>query len=467
MTDGRRTRLSALTDEKLLRKNVLLSLAGWTLPAIAAFVAIPLLARDFGAARYGLLALAWSTVGVFSLIDFGLGRALTRLVAARVADHRDNELPALVWSANWAVLLLTGFFAVVLAIAAPLIAKSVLKVPVGLIDEAIGVLRLLALGLPFFVHGVVLRGVMEAVQRFELIVWLRVPLGLVTYAGPLLLLPFARDARVAVVAIVAGRLLYWFANILFLERVQPGLSRPRAWDWTALQELLNAGGWITVSNLVSPLLVQGDRFVIAWALPIAATGYYVTAAEVATKLWLFTAALQPVLFAALAASIGRDAPRAVQLLERGARVTLLALFLPSVALAIFGNAGLQWWLGNAYSPDTAIVLRWLVVAVYVNCVAQVPYAALQGGADVRGPALLHLVELPLYTLALLLLMKYFGIAGVAAAWCLRMATDTVGMWMLAARAMPGAREVALRTLRLGGSLTLVLCAAAWWGGPRA
>ncbi|MDQ6612227.1 MAG: flippase [Gemmatimonadota bacterium] len=461
------SRLSALTDEKLLRRNVMLSLAGWALPAAAAFIAIPLLARDFGAARYGLLALAWSTVGVFSLIDFGLGRALTRLVADRVADHRDSELPSLIWSANWLVLALSGAFGLVLGLAAPVIATHVLKVPATLTVEATGVLRLLAIGLPFFVHGVVLRGVFEAVQRFDLIVRMRIPLGLATYAAPLLVLPFTPDARVAVAIVVGGRVLYWIANIIALNHVQHGLAQPRRSTRAASVDLVTAGGWITVSNLVSPLLVQGDRFVIASALPIAVTGYYVTAAEVATKLWLFTAALQPVLFAALAAAIGRDAPRAAALLERGARVTLLALFVPSMLLAVFGTMALHWWLGPAFSSETAIVLRWLVVAVYVNCVAQVPYAALQGGVDVRGPALLHLVELPAYAITLLLLMQKFGVAGVAAAWCLRMAVDTVGMWWLAARAMAGARDVALKTLRLGAPLTLLLALAAWWGGPLA
>lgn len=466
MSEAAGSRLSALTDDRLLRRNVLLSLAGWALPAVAAFIAIPLLARNFGAARYGLLALAWSTVGVFSLIDFGLGRALTRLVADRVADHRDDELPSLIWSANWLVLALSAFFGLVLAIAARTIATSVLKVPGELTDEATGVLRLLAAGLPFFVHGVVLRGVFEAVQRFDLIVRLRIPLGLATYAAPLLVLPFAPDARAAVAIVVAGRVLYWIANIIALRHLHPGLARPIRGSRVASRELVSAGGWISVSNLVSPLLVQGDRFVIASALPIAVTGYYVTAAEVATKLWLFTAALQPVLFAALAAALGRDAERAASLLERGARVTLLGLFVPSLLLAVFGTTALHWWLGPAFSSDTAVVLRWLVIAVYVNCVAQVPYAALQGGADVRGPALLHLIELPLYAITLFVLMQKFGIAGVAAAWCLRMAVDTIGMWVLAARVMPGAKAVALKTLRLGAPLTLLLGAAAWWGGPR-
>ena len=466
MSQTPNSRVSDLTNDSLLRRNVGLSLAGWLLPALAAFIAIPLLASGLGDARYGLLALAWSTVGAFSLIDFGLGRALTRLVAERVADHRDHELPVLVWSANWVVIALSSIFGIVLAVAAPTISASLLKVPPELIDESTGVLRLLALGLPFFVHGVVLRGVMEAVQRFGLIVRLRVPLGLATYAGPLIVLFFKPDARIAVAMVVAGRIGYWVANVVALEHVQRGLARPQRAKRAIIRELLQAGGWITVSNLVSPFLVQGDKFLMAGALPIAATGYYVTASEVATKLWLFSAALQPVLFAALSTAIGRDDKRASELLERAARTTLLVTFVPGVLLVTLGSLALHYWLGEAFSPDTAVALRWLVPAVYMNCLAQVPYAALQGGADVRSPALLQIAELPLYGVALVLFMKHFGVAGVAAAWCLRMFVDTIGMWILVSRSMPGAKPVALRTLRLGGVLTVILAAASWWGGPR-
>lgn len=465
MTESRPTRVNDLTNDTLLRRNVVLSFAGWLLPALAALIAIPLLTRDLGAARYGLLALAWSTVGAFSLIDFGLGRALTRMVADRVAEHRDEELPVLVWSANWIVIALSGSFGVLLALAARPIATSMLKVPPELVDEATGVLRMLALGLPFFVHGVVLRGVMEAVQQFGLIVRLRVPLGLATYAGPLIVLAFAPDARIAVGMVVGGRILYWVANMVALERVQHGLSKPRRANREVMRELVNTGGWITVSNLVSPLLVQGDRFVMASALPIAATGYYVTAGEVAVKLWLFSAALQPVLYAALATAIGRDVKRAVELLDRAARTTLLVTFLPALALATLGSVAMRWWLGDAFSVETAVALRWLVVGVFLNCVAQVPYAALQGGADVRGPALLQVAELPVYAVTLIYLMHRFGVSGVAAAWCLRMAFDTVGMWVLITRAMPESKPAALHTLKLGSALTVVLAAAAWWGGP--
>jgi hypothetical protein len=101
------SRFEALTDERLLKRNVGLNLVGWALPAAAAIGSIPLLARGLGPTRFGLIGIAWAAVGIFSLFDFGLGRALTRMVAERLVQHRDDEISDLVWSASWVLLGLT------------------------------------------------------------------------------------------------------------------------------------------------------------------------------------------------------------------------------------------------------------------------------------------------------------------------------------------------------------------------
>ncbi len=81
-----------------------------------------------------------------------------------------------------------------------------------------------------------------------------------------------------------------------------------------------------------------------------------------------------------------------------------------------------WW---------AAALPWLTAAVFVNALAQVPYGYLQAGDGARGVALLHVVELPLFALALWWLIPAYGVVGGAAAWGGRMVVDAVAMWGLA------------------------------------
>lgn len=448
------------TDDRALRRNVGYNLLGWILPAATAIVSLPILARELGADAFGLLTVAWSTVALFTVLDFGIGRSLTRLIASHSARGDTRALPDLFWTSTWAMLAVTGLLAVLGVATAPLIVRHILHVGAESTGDAIAVVRLLAIALPALAHGVVLRGALEAVQQFGRVNWLRIPLGVATYGGPLLALPFGRRAAVAVGIIVSARLMYWLAHFPMLEVVRKGLSRPRAFSRSAMRELGREGGWITVSSVISPILVNADRLVIAAMLPIASSGWYGVAAEIATKQWLFTAALQPVLFAALAATVERDPSRGGRLMSRATRVTLLALFPAALGLVLFASPGLAWWIKSSVDTPAAAVLRWLAIAVFANAVAQVPYAALQADRHSKYAALLHVVELPIYLGLLFWLVRTHGLEGAAIAFCVRMSADSVAMWVVAARRIPAAHDAVRVALRLGLALVAVLVLAA-------
>jgi O-antigen/teichoic acid export membrane protein len=182
-----------------------------------------------------------------------------------------------------------------------------------------------------------------------------------------------------------------------------------------------------------------------------------------TKQALFTAALQPVLFSAVSAAIKPAPARAVQLMERATRITLLVMLPVAALLTAFAAPTLKLWLGPAYSPEAAPVVRWLTIAMYMNAVAGIPYSMLQGGVDARAPALLHLAELPLYLALLFWLARTIGVQGVAIAWFVRMAIDSIALWAILYVRFAAARPAMLRVARLAAACLLVLSVAAAWG----
>jgi O-antigen/teichoic acid export membrane protein len=60
---------------------------------------------------------------------------------------------------------------------APILVTRVLNVPTELRDEAVGAFRILALAVPFVVSTAGLRGLLEAVQRFDFLKGFRVATG--------------------------------------------------------------------------------------------------------------------------------------------------------------------------------------------------------------------------------------------------------------------------------------------------
>jgi len=67
-----------------------LNLFGQVIPLGVAVVAVPVLIRALGEGRFGVLALAWALIGYFTLLDFGLGRALTQ-AASEAIGQGDSE----------------------------------------------------------------------------------------------------------------------------------------------------------------------------------------------------------------------------------------------------------------------------------------------------------------------------------------------------------------------------------------
>jgi len=349
---------------------------------------------------------------------------------------------------------------IVLAALATWVVGHGLNVPAQLVGESRETLYLLALSMPLIVTTAGFRGLLEGHQHFGASVALRMPLGVFSFVGPLLVLPFSRQLPPIVALLVVGRLLTWIAHLVVCLKRYPYLRERLALRVSAALPLLRIGGWMTATNIISPLMSYLDRFVVGAILPMAAVAHYVTPYELVSKLSLFPQSLMGVFFPAFATSFASDRERMAALFGRSLRALLLFMFPLALILVLFAREGLTLWVGAAFAAASAPVLRWLAVGIFINSLAHAPFNVLQGigRPDLTGK--LHLVELPFYLGALYLFAHAFGIVGVAMAWVLRITADSAALLLVTTRQVPSVSEevrrvVAWATIALG-----VLVAAA-------
>ncbi len=454
-----------LTSGRLLARNTAWNLLGNGAPMIVAVVCIPILIRGLGKERFGVLTLAWALIGYASLFDLGLGRALTQLVARKLGAGEEKEIPSLAWTSLLLMLLLGFAGTACILLISPWLAGRGLNVPAELQRETLQSFRLLGLSLPFVITTAGLRGLLEAHQRFGLISALRIPMGVFTFAGPLLVLPFSKSLVPVIGALVAGRIAAWAAHLLVCMWVLPELGRSIAWERSAIGPLLHLGGWMTVSNVVSPLMVTLDRFLIGAQVSMTAVAYYATPYEVVTKLWLLPGALMGVMFPAFSTGFAQDRKRTVLLFGRSVKSLFLVLFPIMLCTVALAQDGLKIWLGPEFAQHSFRVLQCLAVGVFINSLAQVPLTLLQGVGRPDLTAKLHLVELPLYLGLLWWLIGTRGIEGAAIAWSARVAFDALFLFGLARRFLLGNSPIRLRTVLLPGMALLILALAALLQGP--
>lgn len=454
-----------MTRDATIARNTGWNFVGTALPIVVAIITIPPLIRGLGVERFGVLTLAWTIAGSFALFDLGLGRATTKFVAEYIERGTLDRVPQLVWSSltGHAILGLIG--GALLALLTPWLAGGFFNVTTELLPEVRVTFYLLALSVPLVVVTACLRGLLEAVHRFDLVNLIRIPAGIVNYAGPLVVVLYTSSIVAVVGFIVVSRAVVLAAHALLSFRQLPVAIGRYVFAPDLLRPLLGFGGWLTISSLISPLLVIIDRFAIGALVSISAVAYYATPYEVVTKLWIFSASLLAAMFpviSALSVSSGGEIRR---LYGRACRL-LLVMVAPCVALLLaFADDLLGIWIDTQFAQQSAPAARWLAVGVLINVVAQVPFTVLQGIGKAGVAARLQLAQLPVYVLALWYLTATFGVRGAAVAWAARAAVDLLLLTYAADHAMPEAdTAVSTRAPLYQGAITCVALVGFWLVG---
>ncbi len=406
-------------------KNMGWNLLGQLAPMAAALLAMPILIRQLGVERFGLLSIGWMLIGYFSLFDLGLGRALTQSVAARRARH---EAVADIIYSGLAVMLAVGLLtAALLWFGADYLIGSLLKVPVNLQAEARQSLLWLVPAIPLVVLATGLRGVLEALHAFKLVNLVRTPLGVLTFVAPLAVLPYSHSLVPIFAALCLVRVLTLLFFVLACQRALPEWQQG-AWSRQSLPELLRFGGWMTLSNIIGPLMVNMDRLVIGSVLSLSAVSYYSTPFDIIMRALIVPGAIAGVCFPLFAASTAAVARR---IFWQSCLAVGVAMGLMLLLVWPLGERLLAWWLNPEFARHSAPILLWLALGVALNGLAHIPFAYVQGRGQAKVTAQFHLLELLVYLPLLWFCIHWQGIVGVALAWTLRAALDALCLFRYA------------------------------------
>ncbi|MCX7381456.1 MAG: MATE family efflux transporter [Alphaproteobacteria bacterium] len=159
-------RRDRLTSTRTVALGTLWNLLGRLGPMVVAIAATPFLIAALGVSRFGVFSLALSLIGIFGVFDFGFGRALTRLIAERLASGRDGDAAPAVITGLVAMTLLGAVGGAMLALAARYYARHLLDLPPDQAGEVSDALMLLCASAPLVVLNAALWGVLSAYQRF-------------------------------------------------------------------------------------------------------------------------------------------------------------------------------------------------------------------------------------------------------------------------------------------------------------
>ena len=409
---------------KLLAHNMLLNLIGQGLPLLVGVVSVPFIIRGLGTDRFGLLSLAWVVLGYFAIFDLGLGRATTKFVAEALGKGEEKEIPRIAWTSVTVQALFGLLGSMVLIALTPLLVGRILNVPPELIGEAKVMFYILAPSVPIILISSSFQGILEAFQRFDLVTAVKIPSSTLTFLLPLLGLYFGFRLPGIVMLTLLARIGALLVYIMLDFRIMPQL-RKYSGSLSLFPHLFSFGGWITVTNIVGPILVYLDRFLIGSLLSMASVAYYSAPYEMVTRLSIISTSLSVTLFPAFSSLEGVENKEKIgTIFARSVKYILLTLGPVVLIVMLFARDILGLWLGTEFLLESTIVLQVLALGVLINSLAHTPFALLQGVGRPDLPAKFHLFELLIYIGIAWLLVSKWGINGAAMAWTLRVTLDT-------------------------------------------
>lgn len=436
----------------MILRNSILNFIGLGVPLLVAVFTIPYLIEALGVERFGLLTLVWAVVSYFGLFDLGLGRALTLQLSRYLASGRETEVGELVWTALLAMASLGVIAGVTMFLLAPLGLAEV-ESSVRFQEQAETVLYL-AWALPFIVLTTAYRGILESKGLFFQINAIRIPMGMFTFIGPFLVVMYWQvDLGAIALVLFLGRVLGCVIHAVVVHKELPNLNVWPVFSIEQAKPLFSVGGWLTVSNIVSPFMGYVDRFLIGALITAAAVAYYATPNEIITKLWIIPGAVTAVLFPHFASNLLGGTSRVKASFFKAQLVLFVIMFPICLTLFSFSKELLTLWVGENFALESYVIFRWFCVGILINCMAHIPYTLIQSSGDTRRTAIIHLLELPLFVCLLYWLVTQYGGEGAAIAWCARMSVDAFLMYHYGLKVV----GVSLRLMAIKSILWIVAC----------
>ena len=399
--------------------NIVYSLVGYAVPSLLAIICLPLLYSTLGAENFGILTLMWAVTGYLSLFDLGLGRAMTLEVGQLGPCTEDN-------SVQLKKVFFKGF---VLSISAGVLVAAIIAALLSLDLSALNqdpnfflrkyflTILILAASIPFITFSSAMRGCLEGVNNFRASSANRTLLGLLVIIGPFFFSLFDRiDPASLACSLLAARIISSIQLIPFVYRnVCPCMI-----SLLDIFRTFRFGGWVTISSLVGPIMVYGDKFLVSYILGPSLLGTYSIVQDLLLKILIIPTAISSVLFPAMsAASLSELKTMYLRAKYKLIQLMSIICLIVTIVVPLFIDRFFHASMGVNIFMLTVI----LSVGVLFNSIGMLPLVGLYGSSKSKIVALVHLFELPIYLLAVYYMSVWYGLIGVSLAWTFRVLLD--------------------------------------------
>jgi len=396
-----------------LQRNLLI---GWTSHATTLIVGLFLVrfVRDaLGDDGYGAWIFVNSIAGYAGLLYFGFGAAVTRQTS-RCHALQDWETLNRGLSSVFAVYLVSGGLALLASAVVAAVAPWLSDWSGQSLAEVRAAILLLGLNAAVGLWGSVYGGVLYGLQRFDLYRGIQIGCTLLRVALFVAALSWSPSILAMACAYLGVTLVENAAHVVVARRLIPTLRISlRAANRSNFRESFAFASFNAVTLLSDQIIGLTDTIVIGCVLGTAATVPYYIAQRLCQMARVPLEQIAEMLLPKSTELQTRQQFERLRLLAtRAAGFALLLIGGATLGAAYFGDRLLRVWLGDGNDASLPILMV-LLAAQLVALPVRVFKSTLVGLGEVRTPALFDLSQAFANLVLSLILIRAWGIIGVA------------------------------------------------------
>jgi len=391
-----------------------------------AVIALPFIVHGLGDEQFGLLSICWLMRGYVSFLDLGMGQATINLIASRISGGKMDEAGRILRTSMVMGIGLSIVFILLFEVLYELGLAAFLNLSPSIMGEARISLQIFAIGIPPVLLMGVLRSVPLSMNRFDLVNILQTTGAVLQWVGSIAVIYFGGGLIEVIALFVATR--YLIATILFLyvRQVFPLFhAGPATGGESHFRTLLAFGGWVSIAQIIGPLLLVLERVIISRTSSPEWITYFAVPQDTLLKLVIIPMSLASTLYPMVSARWGlpEGAEFARRIYHDSVRYTYYVL-LPVVFVGVvFGGDLLRIWLGPTFAEKSGDVIALVAVGILFHALAQLPNTLILGSGRPKITARLLLVEMVPYLALCYWFTSMWGIRGAASAWLIRVVIE--------------------------------------------
>ncbi|MEZ9630678.1 oligosaccharide flippase family protein [Vibrio breoganii] len=387
------------------------SLLSNIIPGLLPLFLLGMISRNIEPQSFSVYLLIMAAIGYAGFMELGISRAL---VKAFSQCHNNPNCTALIFSTSFLLLSILGIITGFLFYVVPSVISFFIETSIEY-ELLFQSLRLVSISVPAIFLTQIYYSYYEGNLKFTNILFLKLSTLIIEISIQCYVVVTTNSLENLIISIIVTKYISLFICIFSMkDKLKLNLKFNRL----IAKDLLSFGGWVTVSNIIGPIMVYFDRFYTSSVVSFSISSHYLAASELVQKSTIVPSSISRVIFVFLSRT-------GIDKVEKSYLSILLVTFPLSLFFFVFSEHILNSWLGIEANIQSIISFKILSIGLLLNAFAQIPCSKLLSQNRAKSVALIHMLELIPYLLLLYYSVDQWGVIGAAIVWTFRNGIDFI------------------------------------------